>query len=128
VANAPNQAAQLCTYLNAARHLAGTQDHRDRSAALGVVDMDRQKAVFIIVGVEQRQLLTAMHHVDRVVNVQRDRARRALVTVHPQIDKRIARSDHLAQIGGILQPGKGRLRTQIVRQPTAGQLEGRVPA
>jgi hypothetical protein len=130
-ANVPNQAAQMRPYLNAARHLAGPQDHGDRPAALGVVHMDRQKAVFVIIGVEQRQLLTAMHHVDRVIDVQRDRARRTLVTAHPKIDKRIAQSDHLAQIGGILQAGEGRLRTQIpirVRQPAAGKLERRIPA
>jgi hypothetical protein len=47
-ANVPDQAAQMRTNLNAARRLAGAQDNRNRPAALGVVDGDRQKAVLVI--------------------------------------------------------------------------------
>ena len=82
-ANVPNQAAQVCPHLDAARRLAGAQDDRNRPAVLGVVDVDRQEAVFVIMSVEQRELLTAMHHVDRVVDVERDCARRSRVAVHP---------------------------------------------
>ena len=59
-------------HLDAARRLAGTQDDGDRSAALGVVDVDRQEAAFVVVGVEERELLISVHHVDRVVDVERD--------------------------------------------------------
>jgi hypothetical protein len=59
-------------HLDAVRRLAGTQDNGDRSAALGVVDVDRQEAAFVVVGVEKRKLLISVHHVDRVVDVERD--------------------------------------------------------
>jgi hypothetical protein len=60
-ANVPNQAAQMGTNLNTARRLAGAQHNRNRPAALDVVDVDRQKAVLVVMGVEQRELLAAMH-------------------------------------------------------------------
>ena len=81
--NVPDQAAQMRTNLNTARRFAGAQDNRNRPAALGVVDVDRQKAVLVVVGIEQRELLTAMNHVDGVVDVERHRARRPFVAVHP---------------------------------------------
>jgi hypothetical protein len=40
--------------------LPGAQDDRDGTALLGVVDMDRQKAALVIMGVEQRKLLMAV--------------------------------------------------------------------
>jgi hypothetical protein len=91
------------TNLNAARRLTGAQDNRNRPAAPGVVDVDRQKAVLVVMGVEQRKLLTAMDHVDGVVDVERHRARRPFVAVHPQVDQRVAQSDRLAQTRCILQ-------------------------
>jgi len=130
-ANVANQAAQMRPHLDAARRLAGAQEDRNRTAALGVVDMDRQKAMFVVMGVEQGELLTAMHHIDRVVDVERHRARRSLVAVHPNVNERIAQPDHLAQVRCILQTRHGRLRAQIpprVRQPAAGQLERRIAA
>ena len=82
-ADVPNQTTQVRSHLGALRRPAGPQKHRDWTAALGVVDVDRQKAVFVVVRVEERQLLTAMRHVDRIVNVKRHRARHSLVAVHP---------------------------------------------
>jgi hypothetical protein len=38
--------------LDAGRRLAGAQDHRDRAAFLGVVDMDMQKAALVAAAVE----------------------------------------------------------------------------
>jgi hypothetical protein len=35
--------------------------------------MDRQKAAFVVVRVEQRQLLMPVHPVEGVVDIQRDR-------------------------------------------------------
>lgn len=61
----------MCSRLNAARRLAGAQHDRNGPAELGVVDVDRQEAVFVTMGNEQRELLTAMHHVDHVVDVER---------------------------------------------------------
>jgi hypothetical protein len=63
LADTPNQAAQMRPHLDAVRHPAGPQKHRDRTAALGVVDVDRQKAVFVVIRVEE---MTAVRHVDRI--------------------------------------------------------------
>ena len=56
--------------LHARRRLAGTQYHRDRSTRRRIIDMDRQEAALIIMGVQLRQLLMAVHNIDRVVDVQ----------------------------------------------------------
>jgi hypothetical protein len=42
-------------------------------AGVSVIDMDRQKAPFIIMGMEQRQLLMAVHGIGGIVDVERDR-------------------------------------------------------
>ena len=67
------QAAQMPAHLLARRGLAGTQDHRHRAAGRRIVDVDRQEAALVIMGVEQRQLLVAVHDVDRVVDVEHHR-------------------------------------------------------
>ena len=59
------------------RRLALAQDHRHRLAARRLIDVDRQKAALVVMGVEQRELLMAMHRIERVVDVERDRGRRA---------------------------------------------------
>jgi hypothetical protein len=72
-----------------------------------------------------------MRHVDRVIDVERHRARGLLVAVHPHIDERVAQPDRLVQARCILQATQGRLRTQTpirVRQPAAGELERRITA
>ena len=51
--------------------LARPQHHGDRPRG-GVVDMDRQEAALVVVRIEQRQLLVAVHHIDGVVDVERD--------------------------------------------------------
>ena len=58
--------------------LARAQDHGDRLAAGRLVDVDRQEAALVVVGVEQRQLLMTVHRIERVVDVERDRGRRAI--------------------------------------------------
>ena len=45
-------------------------------AAVRVIDMDRQEAPLVVVRIEQRQLLVAVHHIDGIVDVQRDVLRR----------------------------------------------------
>jgi hypothetical protein len=42
--------------------------------------VDRQEAAFVVVRVEQRKLLMAVHDIDGVIDVQRDSDRRAWVT------------------------------------------------
>ena len=52
--------------------LPGRSSIATRTAGRGVVDMDRQEAPLVVVRVEQRQLLVAMHDVHGVVDVQGD--------------------------------------------------------
>src|SRR4051794_15300099 len=77
--------------LDATRRLAGSQHHRYRPASFGVVDMDRQEAAFVIMGVEQRQLLMTVHDVAGVVDIENDRRGLALVRRNPLIDQGIVR-------------------------------------
>src|SRR5207342_3859647 len=50
-------------YLHPRWGLALAQDHRHRLAARPFVDMDGQKAALVVVGIEQGELLFAMHRV-----------------------------------------------------------------
>ena len=61
------------------------------------------------VGVEQRQLLLAVHHVVGVVDVEHDRGRRAGVAAAEQIDEAGADPVQRAGVGEVLQARDGRL-------------------
>ena len=89
---------------DARRRLARAQDDRDWTALVGVIDMDRQKAALVIVGVEQRKLLMAVRHVAGVVDVERDARRRHCVGGHPLVDERIGQADHVLQPRRVLEP------------------------
>ena len=54
-------------------------------AGVGIIDVDRQKAAFIVMRIEQRQLLMAMHDIGGVVDIEGDRLGRATVTLAPQL-------------------------------------------
>src|SRR4051812_8514648 len=71
--------------LFARRRLARAQDHRHRLAACRFVDVDRQKAAFIVMSVEQRKLLMAMHRVAGIIYNKRDRGRWAPVALTERI-------------------------------------------
>ena len=82
-------------------------------------------------GVEQRQLLVAVHDIAGVVDIQNDRDRLAFVRRHPLIDKRVGEADRVLQRRRVLQPRQRRLRTQVraaFRQTPAGELERRIGA
>ncbi len=117
--------------LDAGRRLAWPQHDGDGPASVGVVDMDRQEAARVVVGVEQRELPTPMHDIAGVVDVQGDGRGLAFIRVHPLVNERIAQPDRVLQRKRILQPRQGRLRTTIaarIGEPSAGELEGWIGA
>jgi hypothetical protein len=71
-ADAPGQMLDHGAHLFALGRLALAQDHRYRLAAFDVIDVDRQEAAAIVMGVPERKLLTAMHLVDSVTDIDRD--------------------------------------------------------
>jgi len=130
-ADPAHQTAQMVAHFDAAGRLARTQDHAKALPAGGVVEVDRQKAAFVVVGVEQRELLMPVHAVERVVDVERDRLGRTMMAAAPQIDHGAAEPQQGAQIGRVLQPRDGRLGSQIspaFGKSAAGELEGGVVA
>jgi hypothetical protein len=69
------------THLDAARRLAGPQHDRHGPALLRVIDVDRQEAAFVIMSVEQRELLMAVDDITGVVDIQGDGCGLARITV-----------------------------------------------
>ncbi len=100
-ANAAHQATEMAAHFRARRRLAGPQQDRHRARGSGVVDVDRQKAALVIVRVEQRELMVVMNHIDGVVDVERDRFRRAGIAGAVDVDHGVGQGDHLAQVRGI---------------------------
>ena len=91
--------------------------------------MDRQERALIVMGVEQRKLLMPVHHIERVVNVKRDRSRRRRVARATQIELLPAQPNDLTERRRILPARYGRLGAQVcsaVRQSPAGNLKRRV--
>ena len=81
--------------------------------------------------VEQRELLMAVHHVERVVDVERDRFGRLGVAAAIQRHHGPHQLDHLAQAGRVFGARDGRLRAQVasaIRQVAAGQFERGIAA
>jgi hypothetical protein len=127
----PHKPAQMSAHFNASRRLARSQHHRDGAAAFSVVDVDRQEAAFVIMGIEQRQLLMAVHDIAGVVDIGDDGRRLAIVGRYPLIDQCIREADSILQGRRVLQPRQGRLRAEVrtgVGKPPAGELERRISA
>ncbi len=68
-ADAPGQVLEKDADLDARRRLARAHENRHRLSALNMVDVHRQEAAGVVVGVEQRQLLVAVNPVAGVVDV-----------------------------------------------------------
>ena len=86
---------------------------------------------FVLVRIEQRQLLVAMHDIDGVVDIQRHRLRRRGITRAIRIDQSAGQRHDLAQRRRILPARDRRLGTEIgaaVGQASAGELERRIGA
>src|ERR1039457_308942 len=98
------------TLLLAIGRLPRAQDCQHAMPGSGVIYMDRQKAAFIVVRVEQRQLLMAVHGIGGVVDIERDRLGRAFATLAPQIHRGPRQPDQGAQATGDLWWKMGRAR------------------
>ena len=125
-ADAAHQVLEEGADLGARRRLARAQENRHRLAALHVVDVDRQEAASVVVGVEQRELLAAVHRVAGVVDVERDGRGRGGEGAAEEIDQRRGHPCHLKPRGRVFQPAHGRLRAQgaaALRRLAHGQLE-----
>src|SRR6202163_4783348 len=94
---AADEPAQMATYLDARGGLAGAQQHGNRPAGRRVVDMDRQEAALIVMGVEQRKLLVAMDDIHRIVDVERHRIGWPRVARTVEIDHHPHQADEIAQ-------------------------------
>ena len=68
-------------HLGTVRRLAGPEDRRHGLAGRGLVDVDRQEAAAVMVGMEQRQLLVPVHPVQGVVDIEQEAPRHLLEAV-----------------------------------------------
>ena len=121
----------MSAHFDARWGLAGAQHDRDGTRALGVIDMDRQKAALVVVGVEERELLMPVHDIAGVVDIENDGGGLPIVGGHPLIDERPCQPDRVLQRRRVLQPRQRRLRTQVgarVGQPPASEFEGGINA
>ena len=126
-ADTADDMAQHQRHLGPVGRLAGAQDDRDRLAGRRLVDVDRQKAAAVVVGVEQRELLAAVNPVLGVVDVEQDAPGYLVEAVAEQLDHRRHHAFERGRAGQVLQPADGRLRAQIgaaLRQPPDRHLEG----
>ena len=111
-ANASNQAAEKLAHLRTRRGLAGTQDHHNRPASVRSVDVNRQKAALIVMGVPSHQRLVALYNVDCIVDVQHHRLGRLPVAPAP---------DDFPRRWRILRMRDGRLRARSL--PVSGMQQ-----
>ena len=128
-ADRADQAAQKGADLDALRPLRRAQDGGDE-AALAIEDDDRLEAVVVVMGVEQAQLLAAVHRVEGVVDIEDDALRHLPERAAVDVDQSPAQAQQRPRIRQVLQPRDGRLRTQVPtrRQPFERHLEQRIEA
>jgi hypothetical protein len=115
--------------LGAGRCLAWPEDHRERLAAGRLVEVDRQEAAAVVVGVEQRELLAAIDPVRGVVDVEHEASGQVVEAVAEQLDHGRHHALERDRAGQVLEPAHGRLGAQVSRalgQPADRHLEGRV--
>jgi len=103
--------------------LAGAEEYRHRLAGHRLVDVDRQKAAAVVMRMEQRQLLTAVHPIERVVDVEQNAARHLLETVAEEVDHRIHHADERGLCRQVLEAAHRGLRAEF--GPRIGQTAHR---
>ena len=110
-ANARDHAAQQRHDLAPVR-TTGRAQHGSDQATVSIEHHDRLEAVFIIIGIEQPQLLAAMGGIKGIVNVEHDPARHMAEAVAVEIDHGVAHAQQSALVRQVLQSRDRRLRAQ----------------
>ena len=125
----PDEPAQMSPDLGALGPLGRPQHGRDE-AALAVEHDHGLEAVFVIMGIEQPQLLAAVNGIEGVVDVEHDLLRHLSERGAVQIDHRASHAQQRARIGHILQARERGLRGEMaIRwQHILRHLEDRVGA
>ena len=96
-----------------------------------VEDVDRLEAGAVVVRVEERQLLLAVHGIVRVVDVEHDARGRSREAPAVEIDLAEPDAGQRTPVGEVLQPRQRRLAHQIgagLRRTADGDLQGRIGA
>jgi hypothetical protein len=126
-AEGADETAEKGADLRALGPLCRTQ-HGGNEAAVAVEHDNRLEAVFVVMGVEQTQLLAAMDRIESVVDVEGDPTRDLAERRTVEIDQRPGQADERSLLGQILQPRNGRLRAQVPlrRQAFERDLEQRI--
>jgi len=97
----PQHAPKKLLDLHAAWTL-GRAQHRGHEAPVAVEHDDRLETVFVVMGVEQTQLLAAMHGVEGIVEVKHDPLGNAGVRRAIKIDQGFSHAQKRAPIGPVL--------------------------
>ena len=105
-ADGANEAAHKGADLHPARPLARPQQRGDK-AALTVKDDNRLETVIVIMGIEQAQLLAAVHPVEGVVDVEHDALRHRSKRAAILLDERPPEAQQRPPIGQVFQPRNG---------------------
>jgi hypothetical protein len=84
-ADAADQPAYVGTHLFPIGRFALTQDCHHAMTGRCVIYVDRQKASLVVMGIEQRHLLMAMHRNGGVVDVEYNACGRMRVALAPKI-------------------------------------------
>ena len=128
-ADRPHQAAEKRPDLDAVWPFRRAQERRDEATIL-IEDDDRLEAILVIEGVEQPQLLPAVHRIEGIIDVEGDPPRHLAKRAAVEFDQGPGQTQQRSFVGQVLQPGDGRLRAQIpVRGQTfERQLEQRIGA
>ena len=126
---APTRRRTKAAISTPARPLAGPQQRGDKTA-LAVEHDDRLEAVIVMVGVEQAQLLPAMHAVEGIVDIEHDALGHLPERAAILLDQRPPEAQQRPPVGQVFQPRDRRLRAQLLTrgQTIQRQLEHRVAA
>ena len=107
----PQQAAQEGANLLATRPFGGAKHSRDEAAFAAEHD-NRLETVFVVMRIEQPQLLAAVNRVERVVDIEHDALGNLPERLAIKIDHGATHAQQGAGVGHVLDPGDGRLRTR----------------